>query len=56
MGTYQPLTASSGWLAQDASFDNSSMTVAAERALFVIALGSGERMPATRSTEHYYEV
>jgi len=34
------------------------MTVAAERALFVVALGSGERMPARRSTELniYYEL
>jgi len=32
------------------------MTVAAERALFVIAFGSGERMSARRSTEHHCEV
>ena len=33
-----------------------SMTVAAERALFVIALGSGERVPARWSTGHHCEV
>jgi hypothetical protein len=33
-----------------------SMTIAAERALFVIALSSGEDLPARRSIKHHCEV